>query len=172
VFRRHGHDGPRPAGLDYEPAETGSTFDPEDEDHSPGRALLPRSGDRGFPSHLSHRAPVSLTACQPQGSRSGAGKQIPRLSGARGDSFSAIDFPQPAARSHPSWFAALGSGDRAEGIAPAFSRLSTDPSSCRVFASPSNLAVGSGWLRPPDGKVRWQKRFAFPARRMRRGLRY
>ena len=37
---------------------------------------------------------------------------------------------------------------------------------------PSSLAVCWDSQVLPDGKVRWQKKFAFPARRMRRGLRF
>ncbi len=38
--------------------------------------------------------------------------------------------------------------------------------STRTF--PSNLAAGPGRQTPPGGKVRWQKRFAFPVRRTKR----
>ncbi len=58
---------------------------------------------------------------------------------------------------------------------PLLKRLSDDspdPYPAVFSASPSILAAGSGRHKPPDGKVRWQKRFAFPARRMRRGLRF
>jgi len=43
---------------------------------------------------------------------------------------------------------------------------------CRRLASPSGLAARTGCLELPEGKVRWQKKFVSPARRMRRGLRF
>ena len=42
----------------------------------------------------------------------------------------------------------------------------------RFRAFPSSLAAGPGRFKPPGGKVRWQKRFAFPPRRMKRGWRF
>jgi hypothetical protein len=94
-----------------------------------------------------------------------------------GHRFSAIESPQSAARpaysiGHPLWFVAVKAARRAEAVAPAPLRCSAHPFPCRFCASPSNLAAGSSCLVPLDGKVRWQKRFAFPARRMRRGLRF
>ena len=49
---------------------------------------------------------------------------------------------------------------------------SAHPLPFRPCASPSLLAACTGCHRPPDGKVRWQKRFASPARRMKRGLQF
>ena len=63
-------------------------------------------------------------------------------------------------------------GSRAEAVARASSRLSAHPFLRRSCASPSDLAACTGSHGLPDGKVRWQKKFAFPARRMRRGLRF
>ena len=59
-----------------------------------------------------------------------------------------------------------------EAIPRASPRLSAHPFLRRSCASPSDLAACTGSHRLPDGKVRWQKRFVFPARRMRRGLRF
>ena len=42
----------------------------------------------------------------------------------------------------------------------------------RIRASPSNLAVCPSRFEPLGGKVRWPRKFAFRARRMRRGLRF
>ena len=42
----------------------------------------------------------------------------------------------------------------------------------RPLASPPHLAAGPSRRSPLGGKVRWQKRFVFPARRMRRGLQF
>src|SRR5580658_7468816 len=42
----------------------------------------------------------------------------------------------------------------------------------RFFASPSHLVRDSSRHTPLDGKVRWQRKFAFPARRMKRGLQF
>ena len=44
--------------------------------------------------------------------------------------------------------------------------------SCLCPAPLSAHAADPGNLSLPGGKVRWQKRFVFPARRMRRGLRF
>ncbi len=41
-----------------------------------------------------------------------------------------------------------------------------------IVRVPSDLAECTGSRELPNGKVRWQKKFAFPARRMRRGLRF
>jgi hypothetical protein len=41
-----------------------------------------------------------------------------------------------------------------------------------IERAPSNLAAGTDSNKLPDGKVRWQKKFAFQARRMRRGWRF
>ena len=75
--------------------------------------------------------------------------------------------------SDSAWFAARWAGRRcAAGFASSPQVVPPIPSPCRLRASPSNLAACSGCLRLPDGKVRWQKRFVFPARRMRRGLQF
>ena len=42
----------------------------------------------------------------------------------------------------------------------------------RPHASPPHLAAGPSRRNPLGGKARWQKRFVFPARRMRRGLQF
>jgi len=73
------------------------------------------------------------------------------------------------------WPAAHGAGRRALAVAQASFRLSAHSFPCPSCASPSSLAVvtvSSPKRTQPDGKVRWQKKFAFPARRMRRGLRF
>ena len=41
-----------------------------------------------------------------------------------------------------------------------------------IVRAPLDLAECTDSHRLPDGKVRWQKKFAFQARRMRRGLRF
>ena len=46
------------------------------------------------------------------------------------------------------------------------------PLAFRLIASSSGLAASSSRQLPLDGKVRWQKRFVSPARRMRRGLQF
>ena len=61
---------------------------------------------------------------------------------------------------------------QAEAVAQEFFSFSARPLPRRVCASPSSLAVGTGRYALPDGKVRWQKRFVFPARHMRHGLRF
>jgi hypothetical protein len=50
--------------------------------------------------------------------------------------------------------------------------LSAHPLFFRFCTSPSTLAMGTGSLELPDRRVRWQKKFAFPARRKRLGLQY
>ena len=42
----------------------------------------------------------------------------------------------------------------------------------RTHASPLDLAAGPGCRPAPGGKVRWQKRFAFPPRRMKHGWQF
>src|SRR5208283_410140 len=42
----------------------------------------------------------------------------------------------------------------------------------RFRALPSDLAAGPSRLLPLGGKVRWQKKFVFQARRMKRGLQF
>ena len=49
---------------------------------------------------------------------------------------------------------------------------SAHPLPFRLRASPSDLAAGPGRQTPLGGKVRWQKRFVSPARRMKRGLQF
>ena len=46
------------------------------------------------------------------------------------------------------------------------------PFLARLHASPSHLAACPSRRTPLGGKVRWQKKFVFPARRMRRGLQF
>jgi len=79
-------------------------------------------------------------------------------------------YPQPAAGSvFMPRLAAHKAGSRAEAVRP---WLSAHPLPCLLRARPSNLAACTGCFELPDGKVRWQKKFVFPARRMRRGLRF
>jgi hypothetical protein len=49
---------------------------------------------------------------------------------------------------------------------------SSHPLPIRSLASPPSLAAGPSRRSPLGGKARWQKRFVFPARRMRRGLQF
>jgi hypothetical protein len=49
---------------------------------------------------------------------------------------------------------------------------SAHPHPPRPLASPPRLAAGPSRRSPLGGKARWQKRFVFPARRMRRGLQF
>ena len=60
----------------------------------------------------------------------------------------------------------LGSAGYAQVIPSAHSRP------IRPHASPPHLAAGPSRRNPLGGKARWQKRFVFPARRMRRGLQF
>ncbi len=71
-------------------------------------------------------------------------------------------------------FAAPGAGHRAAAVTlKSFgSSFPHIPSPSGSRASPSILAACTGSLELPDGKVRWQKRFVSPARRMRRGLQF
>jgi hypothetical protein len=90
-----------------------------------------------------------------------------------GHKLSAIGLPRNGAR--PAlllWRAALRAGFHAEGLQRASIGRSAHPIPCPPCAPPSNLAACAGRHRLPDGKVRWQRKFAFPARRMRRGLRF
>ncbi len=140
----------------------------------------------------------SFAARTLQGARGQFGRQIPRFPGAKppcncrrsngpagyfhfagtgGHKLSAIGSPQTAARSarflrRPHWFAALGKSLHMEAQTRAPSRLSVHPFLCRLCAPPSDLAASTGSLELPDGKVRWQRKFVFPARRMRRGWRF
>jgi hypothetical protein len=133
-----------------------------------------------------------------QGARGQFGRQIPRFPGAElpcncrwsngpagyfhfagigGHKLSAIGSPQTAARSarflrRPHGFAALGESLHIEAQTRAPSWLSAHTFLCRPCAFLSDLAACTGSSELPDGKVRWQKKFAFPARRMRRGLRF
>ena len=176
VLRRQDPDGSRPAGLEHEHAETRSALKPCDEDRSHRRALrftaLSRQGPRerlgsklllfaGTEPRQRHREPNGPSA----------------RSGMRGHKPSANGSHRPTACSacpsgHSPWFTIFGPGRRKDSVRPSLSGFSAHPFPCRVFAFPSRLAVCSVCPVQPDGKVRWQKRFVFPARRMRRGLRF
>ena len=103
----------------------------------------------------------------------GPGGILPKLVGHK---LSAIGLPQHSTRSacfirHPPWFSAprgwLPGGSR---YVKVFRIIHfAHPLPIRSSASPSLLAAGTGCQRQLDGKVRWQKRFASPARRMRHG---
>ena len=82
-------------------------------------------------------------------------------------------YPQPAARSvFLPRLAAREAGSCAQAVPRSPYRLSAHPIPCRLRACPSNLAACTGCYWLPDGKVRWQRKFVSPARRMRRGLRF
>jgi hypothetical protein len=176
VFRRHGLDGSRPAGLDDEHAEKEWARNPGDED-SP------------------HGCVAWLKALPCRDSREQVGSQIPLFAGAEsyaecrapkgatgtagecGHKLSANGLEQPTCLeacwsfSSP-WFAAVRVVRRMHIAVPELPGFIRHPLPCRDFAFPSSHSMGSGCQAPPDGKVRWQKRFVFPARRMRRGWRF
>ncbi len=95
--------------------------------------------------------------------------------GRSGRSRSAIGSPQYSTRSAcsfqflPRFHAPRGREPRSKAVPFAFPRSSAPPIPFLPCSSPSLLAAGTGCHRLPDGKVRWQKRFVSPARRMRRG---
>jgi len=76
-----------------------------------------------------------------------------------------------SARPSP-WFAALRGRPWRGNRHISDSRVipSAHPLPFRLRAIPSDLAACPGRQTPLGGKVRWQKRFASPARRMKRGL--
>ena len=68
----------------------------------------------------------------------------------------------------------LGQADRRLSVHAGYAQVipSAHPPPPRPHASPSILAAGPSRRSPLGGKARWQKRFVFPARRMRRGLQF
>jgi hypothetical protein len=96
-----------------------------------------------------------------------------------GHKLSAIGLPQHSTRlacsiEHPPWFAAPR-GRQPRGSQPIkVSRVVLPAHSFpfRFCASPSVPAAVTDSQGLSDGKVRWQKRFVSPARRMRRGLQF
>jgi hypothetical protein len=83
---------------------------------------------------------------------------------------SATGYPQAAARSV--FLPRLAAREAGSCAQAALQWLSAHPLSCHLRACPFNLAACTGCCRLPDGKVRWQRKFVFQARRMRRGLRF
>jgi hypothetical protein len=174
----------------YEHAETGRPCHPIDRARSRGDMVdLVVCTIEGSRWHFRKAIPLFRRAgppCKPIEPNGRAGQITNTLenrqrslvgnSGTGGHSLSAIGLPQKRARpALPLWFAVPWAGRHAETVRRAFIRLSAHPFPCRQCAPPSNLAACTGrpprWATP-DGKVRWQRKFAFPARRMRRGLRF
>ncbi len=148
----------------HEYAETGTPF-----------AARTLQGARGQFGRQSPLFPGAKPPCNYRRSNGPAGYF--HFAGIGGHKLSAIGSPQTAARSarflrRPHWFAALGEGLHTGVQTRAPSRLSAHPFLCRLCALPSDLAACTGSLKLPDGKVRWQKKFAFPALRVRRGLQF
>jgi hypothetical protein len=63
-----------------------------------------------------------------------------------------------------------GAGEQRLSVSQAIPSAHPHPS--RSLASPPPLAAGPSRRNPLGGKARWQKRFVYPARRMRRGLQF
>ena len=138
------------------------------------RLLAARSlqGLRGQFGNSVPQLPGARTSCNRRWSNGPAGPQI----GFGGHKISAFGSPQAIVRSacfiSTSLRIAAKAGFRTEADTIVLPRCSAHALLCRLSAFPSDLAVCTGCLEPPDRKVRWQKKFAFPARRMRRGLRF
>ena len=139
-----------------------------------GRPLAARSlhGSRSGVGESDSSIAGAGTRCKSRRSNGPAGK-----SGPDGHKLSVIGSPQPAARSacfhrHPHWFAALREGPRDRGHSSSISPVIRPSIPLPIVRVPSDLAACTDSHRLPDGKVRWQRKFVFPARRMRRGLRF
>jgi hypothetical protein len=160
----------------HEHAETGKPLHPSDNDRSPGCAAP-------WVVCTLHQARGSAGAfqlCSDHGARSGTRQRWngpAGHSGKVGHKLSAIGLPQDRVRSvvlHLARFAAPRGASPPECRCSGHQRFFTSahPLPFRFGASPSHLAPVPGRQAPPDGKVRWQKRFASPARRMKRGLQF
>ena len=174
----------------HEHAETGKPLFPSENDRSP-RCADPCAA---YTLHQARGSPGAFRLRSDHGTRSGtrqrwngpaghSGKVPPQrrrpVAGGPGigHKLSAIGLPQDRVRSaglhHARFAAPRGAsppGCRCSGHQRFFT--SAHPLPFRSGASPSHLAAVPGRQAPPGGKVRWQKRFAFPARRMKRGLRF
>jgi len=155
---------------DYEHAETGWPLRSNDRNRSPGHVARLASCTRQRPGKPGK--PIGT------GERRFTYVELPRVrlrsnvSHGRPE-HSATGYPQTAARSvFVPRLAAPKAGSCARAVLRSPYRLSAPPIPCRPRARPSNLAACTGCLRLPDGKVRWQRKFVSPARRMRRGLRF
>ena len=162
---------------DYEHAETGWPL---------------RSNDRNrSPEHAARLAACTLRAPCKQGKSIGTGecrsthlgfpcvRRRPNgvFAGHRRPKHSATGYPQryPQSAARSVFMRRLAAGKAAspaKDVLRSPSRLSAHPLSCHLRACPSNLAACTGCFWLPDGKVRWQRKFVFPARRMRRGWRF
>ena len=156
---------------DYEHAETGWPLGSNDRSRSPGHAARLAACTRqgpGKPSKTGERRStrvglprVRLRSNVSHGRPKHSATGYPRRC------------PQSAARSvFLARLAAREAGSCADAVPRSPYRLSAHPIPCRLRARPSNLAACTGCFRLPDGKVRWQRKFVSPARRMRRGLRF
>jgi hypothetical protein len=179
----------------YEHAETGRPCRPSDRNRPPGVAGS-YPGDEKFKSlglpirllvrtlkglrwHFRKSVPLFRRAeppCEQTGSNGPAGLAAGaclrhRLhvgdSRTDGQNRSAFGSLQPGAGAASLFWAA-----RAEGISQTSIRFSAHSDPCRKCAPLSNRAECTRGVLPQDGKARWQRKFAFRARRMKRGLQF
>ena len=142
VLRRLGPDGSRPAGLVYEHAETGGPLRSNDRNRSPEHAARLAACTRqgpGKPSKsigtsecCSTHVGLSSIRLRPNGVFSGHGRP----------KHSATQYPQPAVRSV--FLPRLAAREAGSCAQAALQWLSAHPISCRLRASPSNLAACTG----------------------------
>jgi hypothetical protein len=170
VLRRLGPDGSRPAGLVYEHAETGGPLRSNDRNRSPEHAARLAACTRQGPGKPSNSIGTSECCSTHVGLHSVRPRPNGVFSSQGRPKHSATRYPQPAVRSV--FLPRLAAREAGSCAPAALQWLSAHPISCRLRACPSNLAACTGCLRLPDGKVRWQRKFVSPARRMRRGLQF
>lgn len=179
------------AGQDWvnEHAETGKPDNPSDQERSCGRpaSLVSRlRGTRGDfdsqiadqqrtrqlyngPTHIDFLSDMEFVAHL---RRNAAGSK--RTGGHKLSAFRS-PFRNIRRTRRPFRFSTPTGGRQPQAIDPARHAsviASAHPLPTRPLTSPPSLAAGPSRRSPLGGKARWQKRFVFPARRMRRGWQF
>ncbi len=141
-IRRLGPDGSRPAGLVYEHAETGGPLRSNDRNRSPEYAARLAACTRQGPGKPSKSIGTSERCSTLMGLRSVRLRPNGVFSSQGRPKHSATQYPQPAVRSV--FLPRLAAREAGSCAQAALQWLSAHPISCRLRASPSNLAACTG----------------------------